>query len=222
MRTNGHGRPIVSVDIDGTLADYHGHFLRFAEGYFGRSLPDPSEMNPGLPLWTFMGIDRKDYRDCKLAYRQGGLKRSMPCLDGASETLHRIRDELGAEVWICTTRPYLRLDNIDPDTREWLRRNNIPYDALLFDPSDGDDKYEELERQARGRVACVVEDLPEQVLQADFLGLRPIFLRDQPYNRHFDPGAKVLAGKGFRWSDASELGLLIEAAVKDWKEMAEQ
>lgn len=217
MRTNGHGKPVVSVDIDGTLADYHGHFLRFAEGYFGRSFPDPSEMNPGLPMWTFMGIGRKWYRDCKLAYRQGGLKRSMPCLEGASELLQLVRGELGAEVWICTTRPYLRLDNIDPDTREWLRRNAIPYDALLFDPSDGDDKYEELDRQAGDRVACVVEDLPEQAAAANRLGLQ-VFLRDQPYNRHIQTGGPEAAVWGHRWTTVQQLWRLIGVAVNTWKE----
>lgn len=219
IRTNGYGKPVVAVDIDGTLADYHSWFLNFAELYFGRSMPDPEEMNPGLPLWKFMNVSHREYRDCKLAYRQGGLKRSMPCLPGASEVLHAVRKDLGAEIWICTTRPYLRLDNVDPDTREWLDRNAIPYDALLFDPSDGDDKYKELKRQTeRGeRVACVVEDLPEQVMKADALDLRPVLLRDRPYNRHFEVEREVFASGGFRWDTAEQLGELIRYVVTEWK-----
>jgi hypothetical protein len=183
MRRNGHGKPVVSLDIDGTLGDYHGHFLRFAEGYFGRRMPEPTKINPGKPLWAFMGVRRAEYRDCKLAYRQGGMKRSMPCLEGASALTRDLR-ALGAEVWICTTRPYMRLDNVDPDTQEWLRRNKIEYDALLYDPRDGDAKYAELKRQAGiRRVVGVAEDLPEQAMRAIKAGFGPVWLRNQPYNK---------------------------------------
>ena len=111
-------------------------------------MPKQDEINPGMRLHKFMGVTLRDYRECKLAYRQGGLKRFMPCYPGASELATALRRR-GAEVWICTTRPYLRLDSIDPDTREWLRRNKIKYDAILY----GDDKYRELKRQAGPRVA---------------------------------------------------------------------
>lgn len=180
-RTNGEGKVIVALDIDGTLGDYHNHFLRFAEAWIGRPMPSASEVNPGLRLRKFMGVSLQTYRECKLAYRQGGLKRSMPAYSGASQLTRNIR-KLGAEVWICTTRPYLRLDNIDPDTREWLRRNQIEYDAILF----GEDKYKELKRQAGHRVGAVFDDLPEMCFAARRLGFNPVYIRDQPYNQYLD------------------------------------
>jgi hypothetical protein len=190
MRTNGDGKPVVALDIDGTLGDYHGNFLAFAWRYFDRGPKtwDPDKANPGLPLWEWMGIDLHQYREAKLAYRQGGWKRWMPCYSGAAALSHSVQ-RLGAEVWICTTRPYLRLDNVDPDTREWLRRNNIRYDAVLFDRVDEKgSKYQELRRQAGERLASVVDDLPEMILEAERLRLPgsglPI-IRNQPYNRHF-------------------------------------
>ncbi len=200
MRSNGEGKPVVAVDIDGTLAAYHEWFLRFAELYLGSPMPSPEKINPGQPLHRHMRITKAAYREVKLAYRQGGMKRSMPLLAGSRELVKAIRaapgrkveigfDEwvpgLGCEVWICTTRPYLRLDNIDPDTREWLRRNAISYDALLFDSVGGDNKYQELVRQAGWRVVCALEDLPEQVTRARRSGVPHAFLRDQPYNRHY-------------------------------------
>lgn len=172
-------KPIVALDIDGTMGDYHQHFLTFAEGWLGRRMPDPLDINPGLPLHKFMGVSKATYRACKLAYRQGGLKRSMPVDPGASELTHYIRKR-HCEVWICTTRPYLRLDNIDPDTRHWLRRNHIQYDGILY----GHNKYRDLVRTVgRDRVLFVVDDLPEMAEQALNLGL-PAYLRDRPYNRH--------------------------------------
>jgi hypothetical protein len=176
---NGAGKPVVALDIDGTLGDYHGHFLRFAEGYIGKPMPPADRINPGLPLYQHMHVSRPKYRATKLAYRQGGLKRSMPAYPFA-DTLTRDIRRSGAEVWICTTRPYLRLDNIDPDTREWLRRNRIQYDAVIF----GDNKYRELVRQVgRERIAAVADDLPEQIDRAFDLRISTVYLMDQPYNK---------------------------------------
>jgi hypothetical protein len=175
---NGADKPVVALDIDGTLGDYHGHFLRFAEGYIGKPMPPAKEINPGLPLHRHMHVSRAVYRATKLAYRQGGLKRSMPAYSFASDLTCNIRSA-GAEVWICTTRPYLRLDNIDPDTREWLRRNRIQYDAVLF----GEAKYKELVRQVGlDRIVAVADDLPEQIVKAGKAGIRSLYMMYQPYN----------------------------------------
>lgn len=213
MRTNGHGKPVVALDIDGTLGDYHRHFLQFAEGWLGKTFPSPRRPNPGLPLWEFMGIEPKDYRDCKLAYRQGGLKRTMPAYGGAAGLTDLIR-HAGAEVWLCTTRPYLRLDNIDPDTREWTRRNHIQYDAVIFDTLDGKGtKYRELARQADGRVCAVLDDLPEMIVEAwDVLSLPPTnvpTLRSQPYNLHFDWPRRV--------DNLEQAWCGIKADIEQWK-----
>lgn len=181
-------KPIVALDIDGTLGDYHGHFLNFAENWYGKPMPKAEE-NPGLPLYRFMRVSKATYRQCKLAYRQGGMKRSMPVYPGASKLTQYIRQR-GAEVWICTTRPYLRLDNVDPDTRHWLRRNRIQYDGVLY----GERKYRELAGIAGQRVIVVLDDLPEMIDAAyKHLPWASILMRDQPYNRHYK-GVPRIAG----------------------------
>lgn len=216
---NGQGKPIVALDIDGTLGDYHNNFLSFADRYFGRSFTFDlgAKPNPGLPLWEWMGISHRDYRDAKLAYRQGGWKRWMPVYSGAAELTEEIR-AAGAEVWLCTTRPYLRLDNVDPDTREWLSRNRIKYDALLFNPAHEEDgtKYDELGRQVGPRVAAVVDDLPEMVDAAYEANLfkfpmRGPVLRDQPYNRHY---------QHHRRADSCEtIGVYVMNDIRIWREI---
>lgn len=215
MRT----KPIIALDIDGTLGDYHSHFLWFAERWLGKPMPDPQTINPGLRLHKFMGITRTRYRECKLAYRQGGLKRFMPCYPGAAELSATIR-RAGAEVWICTTRPYNRLDNIDPDTREWLRRNKIRYDGMLY----GDDKYRELNRQVGWRVAGVLEDLPELWEEAHELFPNAfVTLRDQPYNRTTAEGESFVAHGpewAARWAVAKDLEAAREmllSGLRYWK-----
>lgn len=170
-------KPVVALDIDGTLGDYHGHFLRFAEGWLGKPMPDPDNNTNGTPLYRLMKVSKSTYRECKLAYRQGGLKRSMPCYPGSAEAVRYIRKK--AEVWICTTRPYLRLDNIDPDTRHWLRRNGIQYDGVLY----GHHKYRHLAKiVGADRVVLVVDDQPELLRTAPVGCVRA--MRYQPYNMY--------------------------------------
>jgi len=157
-------KPVVAVDVDGTLGDYHRHFLVFARHYFGRhdkpiaAFYDGSE---SFRLWVSeqWDLSDKDWHDVKLAYRQGGMKRTMPIFEGAAELCAEINDE-EAELWITTTRPYLSLDNIVPDTVEWCRRHEIAYSGILFD----DDKYATLaERVDSRRVVAILDDLPEMV-----------------------------------------------------------
>jgi len=172
--------PVVGIDIDGTLGRYHEHFLRFAREWLGAGeyWPGPlatrgeRTLDGGPVPWDdqayygegslaeYMGVSKHTYRQCKLAYRQGGLKRSMPVYPGARELLVALRRR--AWVVLCTTRPYLHLNNIEPDTVEWLRRNRMPYDAL----SMGEHKYRDLRKQYGEMVAAVLDDDPALLSQA--------------------------------------------------------
>lgn len=211
----GDGQPVVALDVDGVLADYHKTFLWFAEQWLGEKMPSPEEINPGLRLSTFMGVPHHVYRECKLAYRQGGIKRFMPAYPFADYLTSNIR-HAGAQVWICTTRPYLRLDNIDPDTREFLRRNHIQYDAVIFEGLEQEEggigKYWDLVRQVgHERIVAAVDDLPEQVAQAVDSGIRKVYIRDQPYNR--DPSITAE-----RVTNLEELWASLYIQIKYWQE----
>lgn len=164
-------RPVVGLDIDGTLGDYHGHLLNFAESYLGQTGTGWALTYDGsTDLCTFMDLTKHEYRALKLAFRQGGMKRTMPVFPGATD-LSLLMKSLGAEVWITTTRPYMRLDNVDPDTRWWLEKQGIHYDGLIYD----DDKYERLvEIVGADRIVGVVDDLPDLYDAAVRLGLKPI------------------------------------------------
>lgn len=174
--------PVVALDIDGTLGAYHAHFTRFAEEWTGKTMPPTVMPTGGVPFHKHLGISKSTYRRIKLAYRQGGLKRSMPVYPGVGELTRWIRKQ-GCQVWIATTRPYLSLDNIEPDTKHWLtKRAHAQYDNVLF----GQHKYRDLVRAVgKSRVVMVVDDLPEMIDQACDLGLRA-YIRSQPYNVGYD------------------------------------
>lgn len=158
--------PIVALDIDGTLADYYKHFKWFAELYLQHPLP--LDWSGTDEFSDALGMDKDTYRDVKLAYRQGGMKRSIPLRDA---DCYRLADRLrnhGIAVWICTTRPWQRLDNIDPDTQFWINRNIGRVDGVIY----GEDKYRDLIAiNGAERILGVVDDLPENIERAKSLGL---------------------------------------------------
>lgn len=166
-------RPVVALDIDGTLGDWHRHWFDFADSYFNRRFLH--RYVGAVRLHEHMAITLEQYRQAKLVFRQGGYKRTMPLYPGAQLLVAAIRT-MDAELWITTTRPYMRLDNTDPDTREWLARNEIYYDGLLYD----EDKYAKLaEIVDPRRIVAVLDDEAECYDRAEDLGLHPILIQRQ-------------------------------------------
>lgn len=174
--------PVVAVDIDGTLGDYHGHFISFLEQYLGITRSEDNydgvEQFRDWVCRTY-GISLDKFRQIKLAYRQGGMKRSMP-IDEDARRLCRAIQQAGAELWITTSRPYLRLDNIDPDTHFWLDRHDIKPDGIIY----GDDKYAQLNRVVGAyRVVAVLDDLVDMIeLSEELFGRKVPILRRTQYN----------------------------------------
>lgn len=206
--TNCHAPvlPIVALDIDGTMAVYHDDFTQFAQRFFGRPFPWGYK---GGSFAKHLGLTTEQYRQAKLAYRQGGGKRSMPRYRHA-DLLAKWSKE-NSELWITTTRPYNRFDSTDPDTREWLRRNGIDYDHLLYD----DRKYEVLALTVGSdRVACVVDDLPENVNMAADYGM-PAILVNRPYNKAATIG---LHPRVMRAKDLRHALNLVQRCVTEWEQ----
>lgn len=175
-------RPVFALDIDGSLGNYWQHFISFAELWTGKPMPPWTSAVPGVSLAKHCGLSKTTYRRIKLAYRQGGMKRSMPAFPGAKELVRTLR-ATGAEVWLCTTRPFLQVTNVEEDTRHWARRNGMHYDGFVF----GENKYRHLVAAVETwRIVAVLEDLDELVEQANSLGLTTVQVA-QPYN-HAGPG----------------------------------
>ena len=172
---------VVAIDIDGTLGDYHSHFLDFAEGYLGEPMSFDYQGSGSFRAWfcNTHHVSEDTWRDIKLAYRQGGMKRTMPVFPFARQLCDNIKC-WGAELWLTTTRPAFRFDNIDPDTREWLRRNDIPYDYLIYDG----DKYDKLfALVGEHRVVAVLDDLQFEIRNAvQLFGPDVPILRYNSYN----------------------------------------
>lgn len=187
-------QPIVALDVDNTLGNWTGHFFDFLEKY--RNVDQAEVMRwaqyrGDQELSEFLQMTKREYQDAKVAFRAGGFKRWMPLM-GYPSHLPLLRHALNdCEVWITTTRPWQRLDNIDQDLREWLHRMRIPYNHILFD----DHKYQVLASTVDpGRVVFVLDDDPEMFDEAQDMGL-PVFFRKTNWTRGITrmPGVYTLA-----------------------------
>lgn len=171
-------RPIVALDVDGTLADYHGHFIEFALKWmrvyssWDKVQAVIRQFNESQDLADALNVDKATYRTIKLAYRQGGQKRFQPTM-GPVASLFKALHVLGCDIWITTTRPYNRFDSTDPDTREWLEHHTWgqKWQGLIYD----DNKYEVLcDIVGADRVVLVVDDLRANCTAAHRLGLQTV------------------------------------------------
>ncbi len=125
-------KPIVIIDIDGTIGDYYSSFFAFARDWLGLYKDDWAETYDGsVPMAKHMKIGDALYRQIKLAYQQGGIRRSMKPFVAAG-TFTEWMGTLDVEVWV--TNP--RMDSrhfTDPGIRHWLKRNNIRFDHLIYE-----------------------------------------------------------------------------------------
>ena len=195
--------PVLALDVDGTIADYYAHFKWFAELYLQTELS--VDWTGTEEFSEALGLDLSVYRQIKLAYRQGGMKRCIPKLDqDLSEVIPQVRSQLGAQIWICTTRPWQRLDNIDPDTQFWLQRNVGRVDGVIY----GEDKYEDLlDLVGKDRILGVVDDLPTNIRKAGALGLRSaIYAGDHnaEWRRAVSPGVTSVVSSSVGILDMTE------------------
>jgi FMN phosphatase YigB (HAD superfamily) len=202
-------RPVVAIDIDGTLADYHGHFAEFATLWLGYEPAEEflfdGQMNYSEWFVSAFDVDVTTFRQIKLAYRQGGMKRIQPIYPGSKELVANLRD-YGAEVWLTTTRPHDRFDRVDPDTRAWLERWGINFDGLLYH----DHKMRVLsERIEPARVVAVVDDQEDILEEAEALGLGVQILRRQEYNAavDWDPAE----------ADLNTVYQMIRSLIDEWR-----
>jgi hypothetical protein len=174
--------PVIGLDIDGTIGDYYNHFVWFLNKIY---FPDRHHsvhwrQSKDAEFSEALGMAKEEYRAAKLAYRLGGLKRCQPTLSGVSETREAIQKirRSGIQVWICTTRPWLSLTTVDPDTQYWLEQNVGRVDGLIY----GEDKYADLlDIVGKDRVLGVIDDLPENMVRASELGIK-CAIRSGPHN----------------------------------------
>lgn len=120
----GKDEKVIAIDIDGVLGQYPYWFIKFVNDSLNEDFATLKELNETL------GTEM--YEDMKDKYRQSGIKSKMPTNDGASTVTNYLK-VLGFKIVIITSRPYEKYSRIYPDTLEFLKYNNIYFDAILWD-----------------------------------------------------------------------------------------
>lgn len=201
--------PIVCVDVDGTISEYHYSLAEHCRRYFGIPYELDGSWDGRGNFEDFIGITQEQYREAKLAYRQGGFKRWSPVQEGVEDLLFKIRDikmKRGLEVWITTTRPWNRLDSVDPDTQFWLNNHFPVWDHILYD----ENKYTRLASMIDPvRVVGVIDDLPPMVAQAAWhYDRKGVWMVDRDHNRSAHPSVPKCTLEEFAWT--------LEERVEEW------
>jgi len=164
----------LGVDLDGVCGNYTSAFRSVVAQETGVS----EESLPLLRSWDFKewgltpeGFERLHF----LAVSEHRILRSMPVIDGASETLWRMSD---AGVWIrvITHRLYVNWAHATAiaDTVDWLDRARIPYRDICF-----------LGDKPEVEADLYIDDGPHNVEALRSSGNRVIVF-DAPYNQHLN------------------------------------
>ena len=170
---------IAAVDIDGVLADYPRSFVEYVNHELGTQYTVDSVVS--YDVYTSLGLSVEIGMYLKDRYRETGQKRFIPVLPGAREFLQRLQAE-GYTIVLITARPYEQYSRIYADTLEWLARNDLEYDFLIFH-----EKKEEylVNSIGNGAIRFFVDDVAGNANTVSMLGI-PCYLLNRPYNSGVD------------------------------------
>lgn len=154
--------PIALLDLDGVLNEYPGPFIRFV-----------NEHNSGIDLSTMAKIEEAPYLKARMKhlYRQSGIKRTLPRIDTSVIAAQMLKAR-GYAIVIMSQRPAEGYHRIYGDTLYWLRRNEVPYDRLIFVP---DKQHKLVLAPYLPRIKLAVDDDPKVVLSLLDLGITNVY-----------------------------------------------
>lgn len=160
--------PCCIIDIDGVLAEYPGFFYQWSiENFY----PTHS-ITEFIKLYKSMNLLSKE--DLKKKYRQSGVKASMPLVRGAKELLHCIRRRSALKIILMTNRPYAEFYRLYPDTLAWLKKNDLPYDGIIWSRDKGVDALKGFKN-----IMWAVDDNPENVRRFREANITTIMIRNE-------------------------------------------
>lgn len=166
---------IAGIDIDGVLAKYPEHFLDFINREVGTDLKveDLDDYN----IYEALDMPKELTKKLKDKFRQTGEKRFIPVFDKAKDFLKTIKEN-GYHIVLLSARPYKKYKRIFADTKEWLEKNELVHDAILWD----EDKCNRLIREfGDDSVKFFVEDNLENA--NDVSETTKVYLIDRSYNQ---------------------------------------
>ncbi len=171
---------IIGVDIDNVIADTEKELRRVLADNWGIVLE--REDIKDYALANMPGVEGKVLNGLTDMFGEGGIFLRLEPMEGAADTLHRLMKS--HEVHLVTSRP----EKVRPHTEEWLKKNEIPYNELIF--ADGTKlngvPYE-----------LFIEDQDNFATELAESGAF-VLLYDAPWNRHVE---HVNIDRVYNWED---------------------
>ena len=159
---------VAAIDIDGILTDYPFCWVDFINKTLKKKFKDLTEVKKGLSFF--------EYKRLKIIYRTQGFKKNLPAMKGATEFVKRLQKK-GFKVILLSARPVIQHREIQNDTLEWLKKNDINPDAIIWDK----DKHWAVLKEFP-YLSFMVEDNAEIANQVARINYK-VYVLDNPYNQ---------------------------------------
>lgn len=168
----------IGIDIDGVLTDEHRFIIDYGTKYFNnRNIPYKlhKDIYDSEKIFEVTKEQYNEFWKQNLLY----YSQNISIRPFASEIINKLKKE-DNEVYIITARYFTTYENKDKEqmqniVKEWLDKNNVLYDEIIFSEN-------KLDICKEFNIDIMIEDKPENILGIS--NEIPVICYDHPYNEN--------------------------------------
>ena len=125
----------IGIDIDGVLTDEHNYILDNGSKYFSENNISYIVNRNVYDSEEIFGVSEDEYNDFWKEYIFEYSK-NIPIRRYASEIIRKLKDD-GNQIFIITSRSFTTYENENKEkmqclVKEWLNKNSVLYDEIIF------------------------------------------------------------------------------------------
>ena len=166
----------IGIDIDGVLTDEHTYVLDNGTKYFSENNISYIVNRNVYDSEEIFGVSEDEYNNFWKEYIFEYSK-NIPIRCHASDIIKKLKEK-GNEIFIITSRSFTTYENENKDkmqylVKEWLNKNSVLYDEIIF-------TREKADICKQNNIDLMIEDKPENI--EDISKEIPVIVYDCPYN----------------------------------------
>jgi len=171
----------IGIDIDGVLTNIEQFSVDYFSKYLIENNVDYNISNSSYSVAKSFNVHDKIEDSFWEEYLEFYAKEES-ARAFASEVIKKLKNN-GNEIYIITARSLTNRDdeigeNMRTIVKEWLIKNNIIYDKLIFSKGKNEEKLQEIKEN---KIDVMIEDNPDNINQLS--AVVPIICYDTNYNR---------------------------------------